>query len=70
MCMERPLVYAAVRDLGLPIVDMSFHTNRDNIEKLPLPYPQVIKVGSAHAGMGKIRIRNREDFDDVNSVYR
>jgi hypothetical protein len=36
---------------------------------LPPPdFPYVVKVGTAHAGYGKIRVRNLEDWDDLKSI--
>jgi len=32
------------------------------------PYPRVVKVGSAHAGRGKLRVFNRGEMRDIESV--
>jgi len=32
------------------------------------PFPLVVKVGSAHAGRGKLRVRNAEDMKDVEGI--
>jgi len=36
----------------------------------PVPYPVVIKVGTAHAGYGKIRMTNGEDMKDFESIMK
>lgn len=31
-------------------------------------FPTVVKIGTAHAGFGKMKIRDAEDFEDFRSV--
>jgi hypothetical protein len=41
-----------------------------NLEQLigPSKFPGVVKVGHAHAGMGKMKIHDHHDFEDFSSV--
>lgn len=72
LCSERPLLYAKCAAAGIPMVPMCFMTNREKLsgDSLPMNYPLVIKVGTAHAGLGKIRVHSAEDFEDVNSLIQ
>jgi len=76
--MDRPVVHAEmlrIRDrLGkekFPVIDMKFHPNTYNSTKrriITLEFPTVIKVGTAHAGFGKIVVRNKNEYNDVESI--
>mmetsp|Transcript_42712 Transcript_42712/g.70466 ORF Transcript_42712/g.70466 Transcript_42712/m.70466 type:complete len:366 (+) Transcript_42712:23-1120(+) len=74
--MHRPLVHAALCQLScdLPLVPMTYHPNftarTDALlsDKGNVPYPKVIKVASTHSGYGKIRVRDKDEMDDVRSI--
>eukprot|EP01084_Bolivina_argentea_P117119 208028_1 len=74
--MHRPLVYAALTKLNcdLPIIPMTYHPNfsarTDYLlsDKGAVKYPKVIKVASTHSGYGKIRVKNKDEMDDVRSI--
>ena len=48
MCQERPLMHSLLRELGLPMIPMRFHTNRTTLTSDEVEFPLVIKVGTAH----------------------
>jgi len=61
----------------LPLVPMRYFPNTqsdltatDAINKQlgEVAYPVVVKVATAHAGYGKIRMKNKDDMDDLKSV--
>ena len=73
--MHRPLVYAELNKLGLPMVPMVYHPNfTANINNNEfdnnnnINYPKVIKVASTHSGYGKIRVKNNDEMNDVKSI--
>jgi len=83
MAMERPLMYAELnsirRRLGndkFPVIDMNYYPNQMIHSVSPYPYdssttpsfPLVCKVGSTHAGYGKIQAESDAQFKDMRSV--
>lgn len=81
LAMQRPLVYAGMLEVGLPVIPMNYYPNRhmsmgaQRSNEAPKPkldgavaFPKVVKVSSTHAGFGKVRVRNAEDEDDIMSI--
>ncbi|EKE40010.1 hypothetical protein ENUP19_0190G0006 [Entamoeba nuttalli] len=73
MCLEKPVIYSKLLQIHkqykekFPLIPQTYYPSWSSMS-FNTGFPLVAKVGTVHAGFGKMKLENQEDFDDLVSL--
>jgi len=82
MCSEKPIVYGSLKSIeqklgrdNFPVIPQIYYPNirtcdmfvEQEGKTIPKSFPQVIKIGTVHAGYGKKKLDDKSSFDDFTT---
>jgi hypothetical protein len=76
LCQEKPVIYTKLQhvqrllantDNAFPLIPQSYYGNHRSMSFVNWSRA-VVKIGTAHSGLGKLRVNNMDEFQDVRSV--
>eukprot|EP01087_Luapelamoeba_hula_P021533 TRINITY_DN7553_c0_g1_i3.p1 TRINITY_DN7553_c0_g1~~TRINITY_DN7553_c0_g1_i3.p1 ORF type:complete len:473 (-),score=92.45 TRINITY_DN7553_c0_g1_i3:135-1553(-) len=75
ICQHKPIVYGKLRELqkelggfkAFPLIPQTYYANWSAMT-FSTGFPLVAKVGTAHAGYGKMKLKDQSEFEDFQSV--
>jgi len=74
MNLERPIMFGALTDIKkrvgrdkFPLIDQTFYSSNKQMIIAP-EFPLVMKISHAHAGMGKMQVKNSDEFRDLSTI--
>ena len=72
-CLEKPVIYSKLLALKkkynekFPLIEQTFYPTWQSMS-FNTGFPLVAKVGTVHAGFGKMKLENQDNFDDLQSI--
>eukprot|EP01130_Rhizamoeba_saxonica_P000034 TRINITY_DN1002_c0_g1_i5.p1 TRINITY_DN1002_c0_g1~~TRINITY_DN1002_c0_g1_i5.p1 ORF type:complete len:266 (-),score=44.94 TRINITY_DN1002_c0_g1_i5:454-1137(-) len=74
LCQEKPVIYGKLLQIRnrlgknrFPLIDSTYYSDWKSMT-FSTGFPMVAKVGTAHAGFGKLRVLDEDGFSDFRSV--
>eukprot|EP00026_Physarum_polycephalum_P008628 Phypoly_transcript_08721.p1 GENE.Phypoly_transcript_08721~~Phypoly_transcript_08721.p1 ORF type:complete len:383 (+),score=81.77 Phypoly_transcript_08721:284-1432(+) len=74
LCQEKPIVYGILNQIkkkhgaaNFPLIDQTYYEGF-KVMTFSTGFPLVAKIGTAHAGFGKMKIEDSGEFEDFRSV--
>jgi hypothetical protein len=74
--LQRPVVHAELRkiekELGhdqFPLIEQNYYSNCRDLNFVP-PYPIILKVAHVHAGLGKMKLEDDSQLQDIKSILQ
>ncbi|KAH3759644.1 synapsin II [Pelomyxa schiedti] len=73
-CQEKPLIYSKMLKLkkklgatNFPLIEQTYYPSWKSMSFTPC-FPLVAKLGTIHAGFGKMKINSQTEFNDLSSI--